>query len=474
VKRPQCPKCGNPELAKTGGTPIVFHSRAADTGTDAGYRAEPPETTFSRYAFHISPVTGIVKSVIPSPWNNMGPLKIYTAGHNLAIKNENLFFLKNNLRTNSSGKGRTDSQARTSALCEAIERYSGLYKGEESRITSTFNRLKDAAIHPNNCMLFSEEQYLKRNEWNSKGEQFSIVPLPFDKNNEIEWSPVYSYTQKKIKYLPTAYLYYAYPIPFDKAFTLADSNGNAAGSCFEDACLQGLLEVVERDSMAIWWYNRLRKPGFDLASLNDAYINEVIEFYKKYNREFWVLDITTDIGIPAFAALNRRTSGPTEDIMFGLGCHVDARTAINRAITEMNQFMPAVLNTLPDSETNYQWGDPAAIKWWKTVTVKNQEYLTPDPAHTKTIKDYKEIKDRDILKYLEQCISKMESLGHEVLILNQTRPDIGLDVVKVIIPGMRHFWTRFAPGRLYDVPVKMGWLKKKKTEAELNPIAMFL
>src|SRR5690606_30411941 len=30
---------------------------------------------------------------------------------------------------------------------------------------------------------------------------------------------------------------------------------------------------------------------------------------------------------------------------------------------------------------------------------------------------------------------------------------IGMPAVKVIVPGLRHFWARFAPGRLYDVPV---------------------
>jgi ribosomal protein S12 methylthiotransferase accessory factor len=62
----------------------------------------------------------------------------------------------------------------------------------------------------------------------------------------------------------------------------------------------------------------------------------------------------------------------------------------------------------------------------------------------------------------------------EVLVLDQTRPDIGLNVVKVIVPGMRHFWKRFAPGRLYDVPVKLGWLPESLKETQLNPVPMFL
>ena len=62
----------------------------------------------------------------------------------------------------------------------------------------------------------------------------------------------------------------------------------------------------------------------------------------------------------------------------------------------------------------------------------------------------------------------------EVLVLNQTRPDIELPAVKVIVPGLRHFWARFGPGRLYDTPVDMGWLPKALDESELNPIPLFL
>ena len=53
--------------------------------------------------------------------------------------------------------------------------------------------------------------------------------------------------------------------------------------------------------------------------------------------------------------------------------------------------------------------------------------------------------------------------------LDQTRPDIGMPVARVIVPGMRHFWQRFAPGRLYDVPVATGRRRSPLAEADLNP-----
>jgi ribosomal protein S12 methylthiotransferase accessory factor len=57
----------------------------------------------------------------------------------------------------------------------------------------------------------------------------------------------------------------------------------------------------------------------------------------------------------------------------------------------------------------------------------------------------------------------------ELLVLDQTRPDVGLPVVKVVVAGMRPFWGRFAPGRLYTVPVELGWLDGPTPEEDLNP-----
>ncbi len=70
------------------------------------------------------------------------------------------------------------------------------------------------------------------------------------------------------------------------------------------------------------------------------------------------------------------------------------------------------------------------------------------------------------------CQRIVESKGMEMLVLDQTRPDIGLRVAKVIVPGMRHIWKRLSARRLYNVPVSMGWLKEALTEEELNPFPM--
>jgi ribosomal protein S12 methylthiotransferase accessory factor len=76
----------------------------------------------------------------------------------------------------------------------------------------------------------------------------------------------------------------------------------------------------------------------------------------------------------------------------------------------------------------------------------------------------------DAHEQVTACVNLAKRAGLDFLVLDQTRPDIGVPVVRVIVPGLRHFYRRFAPGRLYDVPVKLGLLERPLSESELNPL----
>src|SRR5207237_290254 len=81
----------------------------------------------------------------------------------------------------------------------------------------------------------------------------------FDDERETEWTPVWSLTEERSKYAATASCYFGYPFSPEHDFCRPDSNGNAAGVNLEEAILQGFLEVVERDAVALWWYNSARR-----------------------------------------------------------------------------------------------------------------------------------------------------------------------------------------------------------------------
>jgi ribosomal protein S12 methylthiotransferase accessory factor len=474
IRRPQCPVCGHPDKYLNTGHMIELQGTEKTYIQDGGRRRTTPEATYKHFAHHVSPITGVVSSLLPTMDVESSPLRVYIAGHNFALKNDSLYFLRESLRSKSCGKGATEAQARASALCEAIERYSGLYRGEETTIRASFQALDGQAIHPNACMLFSEQQYRDRLAWLARGSRFQVVPMPFQENVEIDWTPVYSLTQQMLKFLPTGYLYYGYPMRDDQFYFWADSNGNAAGNTLDEAFVQGFLELVERDSVCLWWYNQVRRPAVALASLKDSYIDSLLDYYARMGREFWVLDLTSDTGIPTFVSICRRVDEPPEEIVFGFGSHLDPHVAIMRAVTEMNQFMPAVLSRQLSGGTEYGYDDPDCVNWWKTATLATQPCLQPLPATTRLISDFPNLSGKSLVEDVRTCISIAQQLGMETLALNQTRPDIGLNVAKVIVPGMRHFWARFAPGRLYDVPVRMGWVAEPTPESNLNPIAMFV
>jgi len=481
VKRPQCPACGDPKYSNPQEpTPIILQSRKKGFTADGGHRIISPEETVKRYEHHISPITGAVRGVkpivLPSdstvPATNLTPT--YVAGHNFAAMFDNLYFLRENLRGRSGGKGKTDIQAKASALCEAIERYSGIYQGTEIRRKGSYRDLRDLAIHPNTCMTFSRDQYDGREAWNATcPNTFQRVPAPFDETEEIEWTPVWSLSHKTFKYLPTAYCYYGYPKSDDPS-CWADSNGTAAGNTREEAILQGFMELVERDSVAVWWYNRLNRPAVDLESFGDPYMSDLKAYYRSIHRDLWVLDLTADFGIPVFAAISRRTDNAVEDITYAFGAHFDPKIGILRSLTEVNQMLPAVLCQNPDGTTRYNFSDDLAMKWWQTATLENQPYLLPsDQLAPKTAADYPIMASDDLFTDVMKCIEIVTSQGLEMLVLEQTQPDIGLNVMKVIVPGMRSFWKRWGPGRLYDVPVKLGWLPAPLKEEELNPFPIF-
>lgn len=476
VKRPQCQKCGQELFRSPKAQPLVLGRRKKTFTTEGGHRCALPQETYQRYQHHISPISGVVRELEKVFMGSNDLTHTYLAKHHFATMFDDLSALRKNLGGRSAGKGRSDIQARVSGLCEAFERYSGVFQGEEIREQASYGKLGGRGIHPNACMNFSEAQYEGREEWNASCDGwFQQVPAPFDEEREIEWTPVWSLTAEEFKYLPTAYCYYGYPKP-EKPDCWADSNGCAAGNTLEEAILQGFMELVERDSVALWWYNRLQRPAVDLESFEDPYFQALKAYYETLDRKLWVLDITSDLTIPTFAAITRRRDREVEDIVLGYGAHFDPAIAIQRALTEVNQIIPSVLLANADGSTQYAASaDPMAVEWWKTATLESHTYLVPDESMApKVPADYLQLASDDLYEDVIKCQEIVEKQGMEMLVLDQTRPDIGLKVVKVIVPGMRHMWKRLGPGRLYEVPSRMSWIEKPLTEARLNPFPMWM
>jgi YcaO-like protein with predicted kinase domain len=439
------PKEAPPELA--------WKKREKKFTTDGGHRSCLPEGLLQSYLHPIG-CSGIIEELERAHRDPCGLVNVYVARLRSDLGGSSRRGWKG-LRASFVGKGMTEAQARASALGEAVERYSAIFRGDEFRIKASYRELSSKAIHPNACMKFSASQYREREEWNKRETEFNWVPQPFDEERETEWTPVWSLTEGRVKYVATASCYFGYPFSAVHDFCRPDSNGNAAGANLEEAILKGFFEVVERDAVALWWYNRARRPRVELANFGEPYFQALGELYRILGRRMHVLDISADFPIPVFAAVSNGGKGEG-DLLLGFGAHLDPRVAIARALTEMNQFLA---ETIAGETPCFFVGGPL-----------EDAFLDPNPPSVvKTRADYAGFDNEDLRGDLRTCVELASERGLETLVLDQTRSVAGMHAVKVMVPEMRRWWARFAPGRLYNVPVEMGWQVVPLTEEKLNP-----
>lgn len=445
-------------------------SRVLGEQGGGGFRVVDPEVTWQRYSPLISDVVGVVPYVRPS-----GPadLRAFVAGTNVAAADD-LVMMRSRLRSAAGGKGISISAARTGALAEALERHSLRATGGEPSLSARRDDLPGPAVTPNDIQLFSEPQLHRAEqlaalglEESATGEGFHRVPRRFDPAAVHDWSPVADWRTGQTWWLPSSMVWFGWP-GLPPGYPTGSSNGAAAGNTVTEALLQGLLELVERDSVALWWHPRCRRPAFDLSAWDDPRIDAALEAQRALGSEVWVLDVTSDLGIPAAVAVATGWTPVTRAPLLGFGAHLDPALAVVRALTELAQMQAPVIA----SRGQILHVDPrsAEAAWFTEVTVEAEPWLAPHGvAPIPETPAYASVDEA-----VEDAVARLADRGLRVLWADCTRPDLGLPVVRTWAPGLRHFWNRYGPGRLYDVPPSLDWCQPGYTEADLNPRPMIL
>jgi ribosomal protein S12 methylthiotransferase accessory factor len=350
------------------------------------------------------------------------------------------------------GKGLSAYQAETCCIAEALERYSAVYQGTEWKVKK---RLDEAdVVAPNDILLFSDAQFQCRDEWNSSHSEQQWIPEPIDSTANILFTRAKSAVSGEIKLVPAGLCYMHFTFSDEPRFCSPDTNGCGAGRTFPEALLAATLELVERDSVAIWWYNRLPRPCVDLESFGDFNIVGIREAFRQENRNLYLLDITSDLGIPAYAAVAPAADGSKP--YFGCAAHTSPRVAALKAIMEAAQIC---------FWSEQGFAAPELINWLDNTNVQDHSYLHGTEMTKAPVE--RSLKTEEAIQL---CINQISQAGIELLYVDLARPEVSFPVVRAIAPGLRHFWARFRHGRLYDVPVLMGWQKQQTPEAELNPI----
>jgi thioglycine synthase len=351
-----------------------------------------------------------------------------------------------------SGKGPTKPHAKASALMESIERYCSLPSGgSRNFIQGSYHQLSKTVrvLHPHEI----------------------IEPLRFHYRDDMfmDYLPGYNlFTEEQIM-VPAALALFRYsPIPPSvNPFAFHHTNGLASGNVQEEAICHSLCEVIERDATSLaelrasaipfnfvkYISDSLKAKGYTLSRINndnfkddpsifpDVDISE-IEFepaksivtrFAKAGIPLIIKDVTSDIGIPTFNASSVEWITHNYGYLAeGHGTHPDTRIALLRAITEVSQTRVANIHGARDDlrKINYGENNSTDKRAWQFM------------SSTKTIKfsDIKTFVNEDILDDIRLILERLKKVGlTTAIIINLTIAQIGIPVVRSIVPGLETF-----------------------------------
>ena len=162
-----------------------------------------------------------------------------------------------------------------------------------------------------------------------------------------------------------------------------------------------------------------------------------------------------DTAIPVMVGIGKHKE--TGGFIFGFGCHLQPELAAQRALTELCQLIPI----------RDQNGAPFDFD-----AIEEGEYLYPASSAKSVETDI--TASLDIKEDILALTKRLDGLGLEVLALNYSREPLPIKTAKIFVPGLCHIWPQFANERLYQAPVKMGWLSEANDENTVNQQALYI
>ena len=351
-----------------------------------------------------------------------------------------------------SGKGPTRQHAMASALMESIERYSSLPSGGPRKFTrSSYAELSKThkVLHPDKL----------------------VEPLRFDYRDDMvmDWLLGYDLALCETVMVPASVALFRYTPspPAINPFAYFHTNGLASGNVMEEAVCHALCEVIERDAMSIAElrasaipFHILRRiihslnasgirvppipaerfvddpgvfPDVDISEIDFTPAKNLVEKFNRAGISLTVKDITSDIGIPTFNASS--VEWVTHDYGYlaeGHGTHPDARIALLRAITEVSQTRAANIQGARDDLRKIKYGEQNTDDQRAWQFMKSTKKIRFSQVQT--------VFNEDILDDINLILLKLKNIGlSQVIIVDLTNPEIGIPVVRAIVPGLETF-----------------------------------
>jgi thioglycine synthase len=174
-------------------------------------------------------------------------------------------------------------------------------------------------------------------------------------------------------------------------------------------------------------------PDIDISEVDFEPARKIVDKFNLSGISLTVKDITSDIGIPTFNASS--VEWITHDYGYlaeGHGTHPDSRIALLRAITEVSQTRAANIQGARD--------DLRKIKYGEHNTDDRRAWQFMQSTKKIRFSEVKTFFNEDILDDIKLIISRLKRAGlRHVIVIDLTNPEIGIPVVRVIVPGLETF-----------------------------------
>jgi ribosomal protein S12 methylthiotransferase accessory factor len=234
------------------------------------------------------------------------------------------------------------------------------------------------------------------------------------------------------------------------------SNGSAAGTSWEAAGLHGMLELIERDAASLWWRGGSR--GAAIPPEHEAYLMaQALLPQLRQNatgRRSWLLDITTDIGVPCVAAVSCSANG--FGFAFGLAARPTLKAAARSSILEMCQLELALAVVEAKCRESGQAAlnkrDQGHLRRATLIDADRCPLLQPVPKR----KQHLSIEATDPGAALQLIVDRLGQCGIETFGLNLTRAQFAVPVARIIAPGLQPEPSEIITRRLSDMITQTG------------------
>lgn len=233
-------------------------------------------------------------------------------------------------------------------------------------------------------------------------------------------------------------------------------SGVAAGPDWDWAASRALLELIERDAVALWWTggHRGRPIALHEPALTEAARLAAVLRQDQTERLSWLLDITTDLGIPCVVAVSCDRHG--RGLACGFAARLTLEAAVRGALLENAQMELALILALAKRAAQDD-GSAAGAGEHEDKALHLATRIDAgacDLLHPLGVPLVHAVRASG--EAVPQLALVLANAGIEAALVDQSRPDFGLPVVRAIAPDLQPMPSSIVTRRLQNARSKTG------------------